>query len=284
MRFIRENRNFFKVKRMCSVLGVSEEGYYRWLKRPPSRLQIEDHVLLDHIIRIHESSGKRYGSPKILEELKKQGFTCGHKRVERLMRENRIKSITVKKKRTHGSSVKPEEASENLLNRNFSVMERNKVWVTDITYIKGAFQWLYLCVFLDLYSRKVVGWSVSRNPNARLVLAAFDMACEKEQPGPGLMIHSDRGTQYGSKEYRNSLDDREFIQSMSRAGNCWDNACMESFFHLLKTEELNRVNVGGIKDLYRVVFRYIELFYNRIRIHSHLGYMSPIQFDNKRSA
>lgn len=284
MRFIRENRNLFKVKRMCRVLGVSEEGYYRWLKRPPSNRGREDQVILDSIIQIHESSGKRYGSPKILEELKKQGFKCGHKRVERLMSENRIKSIAVKKKKPHGGSVKAEEASENLLNRNFTVMERNKVWVTDITYIKAVSHWLYLCVFLDLYSRKVVGWSVSRNPDARLVLSALNMACEREKPDPGLMIHSDRGTQYGSKEYRKALGDRKFTQSMSRTGNCWDNACIESFFHLIKGEELNQVKIEGILHLQKVVFRYIELFYNRIRTHSTLGYLSPIQFENKKSA
>jgi len=284
MRFIRENRNLFKVKRMCSALGVSEEGYYRWLKRPPSKREREDQVLLDCIIRIHESSGKRYGSPKILEELKKQGFKCGHKRVERLMSENMIKSITIKKRKPRSGSVKPEEASENLLDRNFTVMDRNKVWVTDITYIKTVSHWLYLCVFLDLYSRKVVGWSVSRNPDTRLVLSALSMACAKEEPNLGLMIHSDRGTQFGSKEYRKELKDRQFTQSMSRTGNCWDNACIESFFHIIKSEELNWVKVEGIWHLQKVVFRYIELFYNRVRIHSTLGYLSPMQFENKNSA
>ena len=284
MRFIRENRNQFKVKRMCSVLGVSQEGYYRWLKRKPSQRQMEDQKLLDRIIQIHESSGKRYGSPKILDELRKQGFKCGHKRVERLMHENAIKSIIVKKRKPHSGSVKPEEASENLLNRNFTVTERNKVWVTDITYIKAITQWLYLCVFLDLHSRKIVGWSVSKNPDTRLVISALSMACEKEQPNTGLLIHSDRGTQYGSKEYRKALDDNNFLQSMSRTGNCWDNACAESFFHIIKSEELNWVKVEGIGHLHKVVFRYIELFYNRIRTHSTLGYLSPIQFENKKSA
>ena len=152
MKFIRINRNQFAVKRMCSALEVSEKGYYSWLKRPPSKRKREDQALLVHISTIYESSGRRYGSPKILHELRKQGFQCGHKRVERIMKENKIRSIVTKKRRPYNSSVKAEEASENILNRNFTASAPNKVWVTDITYINAVSGWLYLCVFLDLFS------------------------------------------------------------------------------------------------------------------------------------
>lgn len=282
MRFIREHRNQFTVKRMCSALEVSEKGYYNWLKRPPSNRKKENQIILDRISVIYQASGKRYGSPKILHELKKQGFRYGHKRIERIMKNNNIRSIIMKKRKPFSGSVKIGDESENLLNRNFIVPEAKKVWVTDITYIKAVTGWLYLCVYIDLFSRKIVGWSVSRNPDAELVLTALTMACENEQPGPGLLVHSDQGTQYGSHIYRNTLRDRKFTQSMSRRGNCWDNACVESFFHLLKGEELNWVRIEDIRHLHGVAYRYIEIFYNRIRSHSSLGYMSPVQFENNK--
>ena len=280
MIFIRKHRNQFTVKRMCSALGVSEKGYYNWLKRPPSNRQRENQIVFDLISAIYEASGKRYGSPKILYELRKRGLKYGHKRIERIMKTNNMRSIVTKKRKPFSGSVKVGEEFENVLNRNFNVPEPKKVWVTDITYIKAVTGWLYLCVFIDLFSRKVVGWSVSQNPDAELVLTALNMACENEQPEPGLLVHSDQGTQYGSHIYRDALRDRKFIQSMSRRGNCWDNACVESFFHVFKSEELNWVKIENIRHLHSVVFRYIEIFYNRIRIHSSLGYMSPVQFEN----
>lgn len=284
MMFIRENRDNFTVKRMCSALGVSEAGYYRWLKRPPSKRSISDQVLLQAIYEIYKSSNQRYGSPKIWRHLRKQGFVCGHKRVERLMYAQKIRAKVVKKRKPWSGSVRAEDATENLLNRQFSVFAANKVWVTDITYIKAVGGWLYLCVFMDLYSRKVVGWSVSNSPDAKLVLDALSVAAQREQPKDGLMIHSDRGIQYGSNAFRSVLKDKKYIQSMSRKGNCWDNACMESFFSLIKAEELDGVRIEGINHLYEIVYRYIEVFYNRIRIHSAIGYMSPIQFENAKSA
>lgn len=284
MMFIRENRDNFTVKRMCAALGVSEAGYYRWLKRPPSKRSITDHALLQSICEIHESSNRRYGSPKIWRQLRQQGVVCGHKRVERLMCAHKIRAKVVKKRKPWIGSVRAEDAAENLLNRQFSVSAANKVWATDITYIKTVGGWLYLCVFLDLYSRKVVGWSVSNSPDTKLVLDALSVAIRRERPACGLMIHSDQGVQYGSNSFRSALRDNEFIQSMSRRGNCWDNACMESFFSRIKAEELDGMRIDGINHLYEVVYKYIEVFYNRIRIHSAIGYMSPIQFENTKSA
>ena len=284
MMFIRENRDTFTVKRMCAALGVSEAGYYRWLKRPPSKRSVANQSLLQAICEIHESSKQRYGSPKIWRQLKQKGFVCGHKRVERLMCAHKIRAKVARKRKPWSGSIKAEEASKNLLDRKFSVSESKKVWVTDITYIKAAGGWLYLCVFLDLYSRKVVGWSAANSPDAKLVLDALSVALKRERPESGLMIHSDQGVQYGSNSFRSALKDHGFIQSMSRKGNCWDNACMESFFSLIKAEELDGMRIEGINHLREVVYKYIEVFYNRIRIHSAIGYMSPVQFENSKSA
>lgn len=284
MNFIRQHRTEFTVARMCWVLGVTEGGYYRWLKRPPSGRTLEDQRLGEEVERIYSESRKRYGSPKILHEMRKIGFRCGHKRVERLMRARSLRSIVSRKRKPWTGSVKPVEAAANLLNREFSTAAPNLAWVTDITYIRAASGWLFLCAILDLYSRKIVGWAVSSKADTSLVLAALRMACEREKPGKGLIVHSDRGTQYGSKEFRKELGDRGFKQSMSRKGDCWDNACMESFFRLIKVEELNQIKIEGIGHLHGVVRWYIEIFYNRIRIHSTLGYLSPVQFEKKYCA
>lgn len=284
MMFIKSNQRNFTVKRMCAALGVSEAGYYRWSKRPPSRRSISDQILLQAICEVYESSKQRYGSPKIWRQLQLRGFICGHNRVERLMRVHGIRAKVVKKRKPWIGSVRKENAAENILNRNFSASAANKVWVTDITYIKATCGWLYLCVFLDLYSRKVVGWSISNSPDSGLVLNALFVALKREKPDSGLIIHSDQGVQYGSNAYRSILKTNHFIQSMSRRGNCWDNACVESFFSRIKAETLNDERINNINHLYEIVYRYIEIFYNRIRIHSSLGYMSPVQFENTESA
>jgi len=199
------------------------------------------------------------------------------------MHENGIRAKICKKFRKTSKSVKPEHASPNLLNRCFEVLFPNMIWVTDITYILTRNGWMYLCVFIDLYSRKVVGWSMANHMRAEMVVAALEMACQNRNPAKGLIIHSDQGSQYGSELFRSVLRTRGMIQSMSGRGECWDNACAESFFHLLKTELIHFMNYLNLAEAKNSIFYYMEVFYNRMRIHSTLGYMSPSDFESKKS-
>lgn len=274
-----KHREIFPVSRMCHVLGVSRSGYYDWLKVPESQRSLENRELLAHIKEIHSESKQRYGSPKILIELAKRGYHYGHNRVSRIMRENGIKSKVVKKFRPKGKTIRLGEAASNVLERRFHWEKPNQAWATDITYIPTKSGWVYLCVFLDLCSRAIVGWSVSENMKAELALKALENACTRRKPGEDLIIHSDQGSQYGSELFRQHLKNYKFIQSMSRRGNCWDNACVESFFRLIKVEELNDYHFENIEEVQFVIFRYIEHFYNRKRIHSKLGYMSPVNYE-----
>ncbi len=277
-------KNIFPVSRMCQILGVSRSGYYDWCKEPESPRSKENQILLKHIKQIHAESNKNYGSPKIRNELLKLGFTCGHNRVARLMHENGIVAKVVKKVRPRGSVIKLGTENPNILDRQFIWEKPNKAWATDITYIPTSSGWVYLCVFLDLCSRSIVGWSVASHMKTEMVLQAFDRAIAKRNPGKDLIIHSDQGSQFGSNAFRNYLEENNFIQSMSRRGNCWDNACVESFFRLIKVEELNDYRFQNIEEVQYIVFRYIELFYNRRRIHSLLNYMTPAEFEEKISA
>ena len=283
-KFIYDNRNEFSILRMCRVLEVKRVSYYSWKRRPPSKRSIEDIGLLFEIKIIHEESGKTYGSPKIWQKMMKKGIKCSPKRVARLMKSNNIRSITTKKYKNKGRSVSEEEANLNILNREFNPEEPNKAWATDITYVPTRSGWTYFCVIIDLYSKGVVGYSVSSSMKTDLVLEALDMAIRRRRPGKGLLIHSDRGSQFGSKKYRKKLKSYEFIQSMSRKGNCWDNACVESFFHLLKSERLNHYTFDNIEQVRWALFKYIDGFYNTKRIHSSLGYMSPTEYENKKIA
>lgn len=269
---------------MCQVLGVKRNSYYAWSSRGKSLRAREDELLLTRIKNIFEDGDRTYGSPRIQKELEKQEIYHGQKRIARLMKENQIKAKTVKKFRICSKPIENEEASPNLVNRVFKVDKPNKVWVTDITYIWARSGWLYLCVFLDLYSRKVVGWSVSRNMKAELVMDAYRKAMNFARPDKGLIIHSDRGSQYGSTVYRNALRENEFLQSMSRRGDCWDNACMESFFHSLKIELIYHITIDGIESLKWSLFNYIDVFYNRKRLHSFLNYSSPVDFEKIKVA
>ncbi len=276
---MRENHRDYPVSRMCSVLGVSRSGYYDWLKAPESQRASEDRELLNQIQIIHAKSKRLYGSPKILMELKNRGYTCGHNRIARIMRENNIRARVVKKFRPAARVIDASAAVSNTLNRRFVWDEPNKAWVTDITYIPTKSGWVYLCVFLDLCSRAIVGWCVSENMKTEFVLKALQKACDRRMPGKGLIIHSDQGSQFGSQKFQEYLKSREFVQSMSRRGNCWDNACVESFFRLIKVEELNEYKFKDINEVQYAVFCYIEYFYNRKRIHSRLDYMSPADYE-----
>jgi putative transposase len=270
---------------MCQILNVKRSSYYAWTKRPESRRAEQDRMIIQEIRIIHKDNNKKgYGSPRMKKELEHKGLIISKKRVARLMKMHNIKAITAVKYKPQTKPVPEENASPNLLGQNFITDKPNKIWVTDITYILTKSGWVYLCTFMDLYSRKIVGWSIGLNMKTGLVLRALQMAINKRKPGIGLIIHSDRGSQYGSSEYRDVLKTYGFIQSMSRKGNCWDNACMESFYHILKYEYLFQFILNGLEDVKWLCFKFIEAFYNSMRLHSYLGYISPADFEKKKWA
>jgi putative transposase len=268
------------VSKMCRSLSVSRSGFYCWSDPTPSRREEENNRLEKEILSIHKEFKARYGSPRIHEELKGRGLPCNHKRVERLMKKNGIRAKAAKKWKvmtTDSNHSLP--VAGNLLNRDFDPAGPNRVWVSDITYIRTAEGWTYLATVIDLWSRKVVGWEMSDNMETGLVLTALARACSKRGYPKGVIFHSDRGSQYASHELRKALKDNKFIQSMSRKGDCWDNACAESFFKTLKVEEVFERNYQSRMEARMSVFAYIEAFYNRKRRHSYLGYISPDNFE-----
>jgi putative transposase len=274
----------FPISRICQVLGVCRSAYYANLNSQESKRDIENKELLDKIHAIHTNSRGVYGSPKIQKVLNNQGYCYGHNRIARIMKENNIKSKVIKKFRKKSKVIKASEAFPNVLNRDFNRKVLDEVWATDITYIPTKKGWTYLCVFMDLCSRKIVGWSVAQNMKTDLVLKAFDNARKARKPGNDLIIHSDQGSQFGSHDFKEYIAKYNFMQSMSRRGNCWDNACVESFFRLIKVEELNDYIFEDLEDVKYKVFSYIEYFYNRQRVHSQLGYISPSDYEKKLGA
>lgn len=281
--FVREHTCEYTVEEMCAVLEVSRSGYYRWSKRKKSVREEENERLLKQIKVIFELSKKTYGSPRIKSALPGNWITVGKNRVARLMQRNAIYAKTKKKFKVTTNSRHNRPVATNLLNQNFTVTVPNKVWVSDITYIWTDEGWLYLATVLDLYSRRIVGWSVKERLKDDLVIEAFEKACVNRNPQKGLIFHSDRGSQYASSEFRKKLSKREFLQSMSGAGNCYDNACAESFFHTLKTELVYFEHYKTRAEAKTSLFEYIEMFYNRFRRHSTLGYKSPAQFEELQS-
>jgi transposase InsO family protein len=267
----------FKVSKMCRIMKVSRSGYYAFKKRPESNRSKREKAVLEGIKRIHKANHEIYGSPKITVELNKEGITVGRGMVSRLMRKNGIKSRTVKKFKATTDSNHNLPVAENILNREFNADSRNVKWVSDITYIKTDEGWLYLAGILDLFDGAIVGWSMDSRMTKSLVINALTEACRRSKPGSGLILHSDRGSQYCSDEYQKEIRSRKFICSMSRKGNCWDNAPMESFWGKLKTEWLNWKTFRTRNEARRAVFEYIELFYNRKRIRSVNGYIPPLK-------
>lgn len=269
----------FPVGPMCRVLGVTRSGFYAWKKRPKPIRAKHDAQLAAKVASIHQRSRRTYGSPRVHRELQAQGVRVGKKRVERLMREN---SIIGRRRRAfkrttdsrHGGPI-----AKNVLRRQFNVREPNLVWVTDVTAIATADGWLYLAVMLDLFSRRVVGWAGSDHNDTTLALCALRMALRSRRPAPGLVHHSDRGSPYASEDYREELRDHEVCQSMSRKGDCWDNAVAESFFATLRAELIDHQRYATRDVALRSIGDYIENFYNIERRHSHLGYLNPIEFE-----
>jgi len=274
----------FPVSAMCRVFKVSRSGYYAWLRRPESPRKTEDKALSEMIKEIHKESGGEYGSPKVHEELRRRGTRCGRKRVARLMRKDGLRAKTVRKFKATTNSDHSLPVAENLLNRDFSPAEPNRAWVADITYVWTNEGWLYLAIVIDLFSRAVVGWSMSERMTRTLVMDAFTLAVKRRNPPPGLIHHSDRGSQYASADFQRLLAKYGAICSMSRKANCWDNAAAESFFSLLKRALVFHNQYPTRAQARQSIFDYIERFYNRKRIHSSLGYRTPYEVDQLKLA
>lgn len=277
--FIRDHSSQFSVRRMCRVLRVSSSGYYAWLGRPMSRRERENRRLVQAIKEIHKEKRGVYGSPRVHAELKSKGMHHSKKRVARLMRENGIRAKQKRKYKTTTDSKYIYTVAPNLLQRDFQASGPDRKWLADITCVPTREGWLYLAATLDLYSKLIVGWSMSGRMTSELVLDALEMAVGRRQPEPGLIHHSDRGGQYASADYQRALRSHGMICSMSRKGDCWDNAPMESWFHTLKTELTIHENYWTRDQAKAEVFEYIEVFYNRNRLHSALGYMTPAQYE-----
>lgn len=277
--FIESHKNEFMVGEMCLILGVSRSGYYSWLHRKPSIRELANRHLSSVIMAIYKKSRQTYGLFSILKELIVKGLQCGKNRLYRLMRKLGISAKNKKKFKATTDSKHTYPISPNLLNRHFDVDTPDTVWVSDLTYIWTNEGWLYLAIVLDLYSRKIVGWTMSHRMKTDLVSRAFMQAAWRRQPGSGLIFHSDRGSQYASHAFRKVLKKYKAISSMSRKGDCWDNAVAESFFHTLKCECVYRERYKTRQEAFSSIFEYIEVFYNRIRRHSTLGYISPDEFE-----
>lgn len=270
----------FRIGKMCQTLEISRSGYHNYLKHKMSRRAIENMKILEKIRRIYENHKCVYGSPRIYKELRKQGIKCNKKRVARIMRKNGIRAKTKRKYKVTTNSNHDYPVAENLLGQNFGATETNRVWISDITYIRTKEGWLYLTCIMDLCSRMIVGWSIDTTLSSSIVLTALKRAVINRGKVSGIIFHSDRGSQYASKEVRNYLKAHKMIQSMSRKGNCYDNAVMESFFHTLKSEMVSFENFRTREDAKIKIFEYIEMFYNKQRSHSSIGYCSPAEYEN----
>jgi putative transposase len=271
----------FPVDLMCEVLDVSKSGYYDWRGRDNSEKEKRELELLRAIEDVYKAGRGNYGSPRIFDQLKGMGHKVSKAKVERTMRRHHIRAKTKRKFRVTTDSKHNLPVAPNLLERNFSPERPNQVWASDLTYVWTKEGWLFLAVVIDLYSRQVVGWSLDKTMTKELVLSALRQAYFRRQPGTGLIFHSDRGSQYCSKEFREQLAIYRMLQSQSRRANCWDNACVESFFHTLKTESIYHEVFETREQAERVIFEWVEAFYNRQRKHSTLGYKSPVDFERE---
>ena len=276
---IEEHAARFDVRLMCRALSVSSGGYYDWLRRPESTRAQHNRSLVVQIRAAHARSHGFYGSPRITPELQEAGERCSENRVARLMRAHGVRARRVRKWKATTNSHHQLPVAANLLDRDFDVRAPNTVWAADITYVWTLEGWLYLAVILDLYSRAVVGWSMGTQLTTELAVRALQMALRRRRPESGLMLHSDRGVQYAAKEYQRILTEHQIVCSMSRKGNCWDNACVESFFSTLKVECVYPQGFLTREQTRQSTFNWIEVIYNRQRRHSTLGNRSPAQFE-----
>lgn len=275
---MRDHRSQFPVKKMCQMLKISRSGFYAWDGREKSKRQMENEILKEKIKEIFKKSRELYGSPRVHAELMAQGYSCSENRVARLMK-GKIVAKTVKMfKRTTNSDHRCQPAPD-LVNQNFVAPAPNTIWTSDITYIRTLEGWLYLAIVLDVYSRKVIGWSMRERLAKELVLKAVSSAITRRNVNGDIIFHSDQGIQYACDVFKNFLKRNNIEQSMSRKGICYDNAITESFFHTLKTEHVHFSHYRTREEARRSIFDYIEVFYNRERRHSSIGYLSPDQFE-----
>jgi len=278
-RFIDEHRDQWPVRLLCDALDVSPAGYYAWRERPTSARQQRQDALLVEIRAIHAEFKARYGSPRVHAELAARGHDCSVNTVAKLMREHDLRAKTARKFRCTTDSNHDLPVAENLLDRQFDPESPNEAWVADITYIPTREGWLYLAAVEDLYSRRVVGWSMADHLESRLVVDALALAVERRLPGEGRLAHSDWGSQYASDHYQSLLARHGITCSMSRRADCWDNAPMESFFASLKKELVHHEDYQTRTEARASIVEYIELFYNPKRRHSSLGYLSPAEYE-----
>ena len=281
---IKENMKNFSVRRMCDLLLVSPSGYYAWCDRVPSLRAQQNAVLADKIKEIFDEESSRAGAKRIERRLKQQGVSAGRHRIARIMRARGWRAKAAKKFKVTTNSNHTLPVAPNLLEQDFSAQQPNQKWVSDITYIWTDEGWLYLAVVMDLYSRMIVGWSMSERMTTTLVMDALQMAIWRRNHPQSVILHSDRGSQYCSHDYQKLLRDHGFICSMSKRGDCYDNASMESWNHSFKVEAIHGEKFITRNDAKKHVFDYIDVYYNRKRLHSGLGYLSPVYFEEQKAA
>lgn len=281
--FIEGHRSMWRLPIMCRVLSVSKSGYFAWRDGRERPRRSEDRALTVHIKAIHAQSRQTYGSPRIHHALKTQGIALSKKRVARLMKSAGIAVLPARRFVVTTDSDHDQPIAPDLLQQDFTATAPNQRWVTDITYVPTAEGWLFLAAIVDLFSRRIVGWAMDATMHRSLVLTALNMAIVGRQPTPGLIHHSDRGSQYASADYRAALDAHGMIASMSRPGCCYDNAAAESFWHTLKNELIHRRDFQTRDEASQAIFEYIEVFYNRTRQHTTIGNLSPVQFELQRA-
>jgi len=270
----------FPIEKMAKTLGISKNSYYIWLKKKKSHKRARETILVNQIKEIFRKSDSTFGYLRVTKEIRKKEIH-NKKKIQRIIQENSLFAVQSRSFRPQTTIVDDNAVfSPNLLNQNFCVDSPDKVWVSDITYIKVNGNFMYLCIIMDLYSRKIVGWSMKNHMKTSLLTSAFIKAIRCRNPAPGLIFHSDRGVQYTSNVFKKLLKLKKVIQSMSRTGNCYDNACAESFFSSLKREKIYRYKtIESISKAHSIVFHYIEIFYNKYRLHSFLNYKSPKEFE-----
>jgi putative transposase len=280
-RFVREHAQQFPISMLCRTMQVASSGYYAWRSRPESARARANRALAQRIKAAHEGSRRIYGRRRIQAQLRREGVVCSPNRVGRLMRQESLQGLRRRRFKATTNSRHSFPVAANLLGRDFTAAAPDQVWVSDITYLGCQEGWEYLATVMDLCSRRIVGWAMQSTLDRSLTLKALQMAIAQRRPGPGLIHHSDRGVQYACGDYQDLLAEHGAIPSMSRKGDCWDNAPKESFFGTLKCE----LGLHGLRpsreQAHRKVFEYIEVFYNRQRLHSTLGYLSPAQFERQ---
>jgi len=280
--FIRRHEDEFSIVRMCRVMRVSRSGYYAWRERPEGDRIRKDRQLLQHIGRVHAESRQAYGAKKTWLALNESGIACGKHRVARLRKQAGIEARRKRRFRMTVENHATAPAAPNLVQRQFRVDAPDRIWVGDMTFIRTRQGWLHLAILLDLFSRRVVGWSMSERPDLALVLNALNMALEQRQPKRGLIHHTDQGTIYAARAYRERMQEQGLMPSMSAKGNAYDNAVAESFFGNLKNELIHHSDFESRDAARAAIFDYIELFYNRSRMHQTLGYVSPVRFEQMK--